>query len=69
MAGWLKGLLTVIIATVLAGAMLLLIYVAGQIVPWWLLILAGGGFGLLYGLEAGSCKSMTWKQAWAGSNC
>jgi hypothetical protein len=53
MAGWLKGLLTVIIATLLVAAMLLLVNVAGQIVPWSLLILAGGGFGLLYGLEAG----------------
>ena len=57
MSNWLKGFLTVIFSILFSGAVLLLINVTGEIVEWWILIISGAGFGLLYGLEAGIVQS------------
>ena len=53
MNNWIKGLLIVILSTLISGLILLLVNVAGEVINWWILIAIGAGFGLLYGLETG----------------
>jgi hypothetical protein len=54
MASWVKGLLTVLICSLLApGFLALLNLIFGAPVDYWVALLVGGIFGLTYGLEAG----------------
>ena len=53
MNNWLKGLITVVISIVLGGLMFLLPPVLINYGEWWVIMIAGAGFGLIYGLEAG----------------
>jgi hypothetical protein len=58
MPGWLKGLLTVVLWTFLPAGVLAAVLGASHSLPefTWLVLLVGG-FGLLYGLEAGILTS------------
>jgi hypothetical protein len=53
MSDGVKGFLTVLVATVMGALVMLAIGLGTQASFWGWLVLAGVGFGLLYGLEAG----------------
>lgn len=54
MPAWLNGLLTVLVAAVLCGLMLVLVnFIIGAPVNFVWMILIGAGFGLVFGLQAG----------------
>jgi len=53
MNNWVKGLLIVLFSILIGGAISLFVNVVQPVVDWWVLIVCGAGFGLLYGLEAG----------------